>query len=357
MKPTNRHILYGCLLVLSCLLYSCDKRRDIAAPSVRLQLKVEGFKAPNADAKTTARTIVEPTDPKDIPIKNVWVIQLQNDIAEKATYIENYEQSPYIDILLMNGDFKFIFIVNTFDPNLLASCIDKSIDYIRNNYYQSFSFDTAGGAQGLFAEDPDGKQYLPLYGETEQYMDYLNASLIECTLSYNMTKVTVVLKQDFDYSTEENAVFKNITMCSVPSRHYILDQAETAKTTGTFTSSPVLEIVDATMKTAAGQTFTFYLPNNHQGSVPSIKHPFDKVLEKAPGQTNGTHIKITAEYNGYRYTYTYFLGGNMTSDFNLKRGYHYIYDLTFWSIGDDRDICDPVGVEHDNRITKERIAN
>lgn len=70
---------------------------------------------------------------------------------------------------------------------------------------------------------------------------------------------------------------------------------------------------------------TFYAMENLQGTKNNITRPKDKNKYTAPSKA--TFIRITAQSNTHEITYDYYLGGNTTSDFNIRRNTKYAINI------------------------------
>ena len=301
-----------------------------AGIKARLSLEVLGFDSPRG-----TKSIIDPADSADIVVKNIWFIQVDSvGTIVKMDYNSDVQDNPFVEIAKKSGNYTLIYIANTFDKTLFSG-ITVETD-LMNKFKQ-----ITKSSDCLIDNASDS--YPIMTGEMKQYINTEEPYLEKTTLRYNVSKLTFVLKKAASIPT--NHVFKSIQLFNVPprlyyaqSKHHLVDGgAYTNVTEDDFKNDDPIDITDAEMKIDGdGAKFTFYLPSNYQGVDTNIKHPFDKVGTNKP---KATYVKIVAENSATKaqYTYTYYLGANMTNDFNLMIGHHYVYNFTYWNVGADDD--------------------
>ena len=86
-----------------------------------------------------------------------------------------------------------------------------------------------------------------------------------------------------------------------------------------------------TTLTGAAASGTCYLLPNLQGTVPSITDQRQKSPENAP--EHASYLLIRAANGSRNLLYTVYLGGNNTSDFNVRANVHYTFRISI--LGDD----------------------
>ena len=314
-----------------------------AGIKARLSLEVLGFDSPRG-----TKSIIDPADSADIVVKNIWFIQVDSaGTVVKMDYNKDVQGNPFVQIANTSGDYKLIYVANTFDETLFSG-ITVETELMNNCKEIEKSSD-------CLIENA-GDSYPIMTGETTQHIDVDAPYLEKTTLRYNVSKLTFVLKKGASISA--NHVFKSIQLCKVPpllyyaqSKHHLVESGEYTSVTEAFKNDDEITIDDTKMNIDGdGAKFTFYLPSNYQGAEANIKHPFNKVGTTKP---KATYVKIVAENTttNKQYTYTYYLGANMTNDFNLKIGHHYVYNFTYWNVGDDRDVIGNGTFEKDNRVS------
>ena len=332
-------------LFLCMVLLSCEKQAENAPQQqgvkARLSLAVLGFDSPNgtrAEVEPMTGNIIDPADPLDIVVKNIWFIQINtNDEIVNTYYNNDVDADPFVKIAKNSGYYKFIYVANTFNPELfpLGSFQDKNVSELMSQFK---TLTTSNSCLSNNANS-EGDSYPIMTGEIEQNINVEEPFLEEATLRYNVSKLTFVLKKDDTIPAEH--VFKTIQLCNVPPRLYYAQSKSNLVEGGKYTNIDATDFIDDAAINindtdmdinGDGAKFTFYLPSNYQGEDSSITYPFDKGGATKP---KATYVKIVAENktDKRRYTYTYYLGANMTSDFNLMIGHHYVYNFTYWNVG------------------------
>jgi len=87
-------------------------------------------------------------------------------------------------------------------------------------------------------------------------------------------------------------------------------------------------------------TFTFYVPENRQGVIDGIHTSAEKSPDRNETVNNRKNVltylesivDASGDYKGFT-LYRSYLGGNATSDFDIRRGCHYLWDITYLENG------------------------
>lgn len=126
---------------------------------------------------------------------------------------------------------------------------------------------------------------------------------------------------------------QSVQLLSVPRAVSVFDVAAVpSDDAADYTDTPAVPLSG---HSAAGSR---YLLPNMQGSVPSITDQRQKNRDNAPD--NASYLLIRALRDDKVLTYTVYLGGNNTSDFNVRANVHYRFNISI--LGDD---------EVDTRVT------
>lgn len=109
---------------------------------------------------------------------------------------------------------------------------------------------------------------------------------------------------------------------------------------GDFTTIDGEETYPPVSQPVAGEVYTWYIPQNLQGTVsnndPKLKN------EYAPAHASYIRMWVDSELDGASYTYTVYPGANTYNDFNVRNGNLYNVKVTFnTGITDDRVTADP----------------
>ena len=100
-------------------------------------------------------------------------------------------------------------------------------------------------------------------------------------------------------------------------------------------SAPQLEFPYADLTPGALRTFTmsYYQYENLAGTNPAVIHQRERTDANAP--EGASYVSIRVLRNGAWFDYKVYLGGNNTSDFNVRRNTVYNYDITIEGVDAD----------------------
>lgn len=98
---------------------------------------------------------------------------------------------------------------------------------------------------------------------------------------------------------------------------------------------PQLEFPYADLTPGALRTFStsYYQYENLAGNVASITDPADRIDGKAPAMAS--YVSIRVRKDGALYDYKVYLGGNATTDFNVRRNTSYRYEIVIEGVNAD----------------------
>lgn len=178
--------------------------------------------------------------------------------------------------------------------------------------------------------DVDDKRDLLMNGVTEIESGAQN---LQCDLYRNVAKLTLRLTND----ANSNVIIRSVQLRNVPSRLFYVDQLYNgaAAPSPTIRESGFFDMQAEACELAAGdevRELVYYLPRNRRGTAGT-----DRVQDKnrhAPEYA--TFVEIMAE-DATAHTplrYRFYLGANMTDDFNIVPNYHYTLPITINSKGD-----------------------
>lgn len=72
---------------------------------------------------------------------------------------------------------------------------------------------------------------------------------------------------------------------------------------------------------------TYYMPDNCRGTG-SGRYETEKTAAAVSNGNKATYVEIKGTYNGIGITYCFYLGGNITNDYNVKRNTQYTVNIT-----------------------------
>lgn len=279
----------------------------------------------NLDTRSLPDGIDEGTE-SDYQISDFWVIEYDdggNQIGT-ARYFdelgENLENVPSIPVIKPLGDesYTLVFIANTHTEtfNLLVGDITtldklkqavKSINRLEDTY--------------------NANNDLLMNGTISVTK---NTSVLDVTLYRNVAKLTLKLGSSLESGMKLTSVQVRSVSRQLVYADRLLDNVSApypeVKANSFFDYAPdYIEIAPGKSK-----ELTYYLPRNIRGTTSSTTEQGKN--NNAP--TGATFVEILAENEkGQPMRYIFYLGANMTNDFNLVPNKHYILPITINSQG------------------------
>ena len=166
-------------------------------------------------------------------------------------------------------------------------------------------------------------------GETKVELSRIAAKL-SVTMVYNVSGYKVIASSG--------------QIRNVPAKMYYTEQAgevfPAEEEAGAFVDVPfTVSDCDGDTDDQPATTLTRYLPANIRGTNPAVTLPREKYSGTAPKTSADrcTYITFTAEEkknNSHTLVYSFYLGGNTTSDFNVRRNFIYTMNSTIAQAGE-----------------------
>ena len=170
-----------------------------------------------------------------------------------------------------------------------------------------------------------------------------------------LSRIAAKLSLELLYSVPGYKAVAEALIKNVPSKMYYMaqpgDQFPAEEAAGAFTTVPfTLSDCDGDNNDQPATIFTRYLPANLRGTNAEVKLPREKYSGTAPKTATDrcTYVSFIAEEKkntAHTLTYSFYLGGNTTSDFNIRRNYIYTINSTIAQTG-----------EGDLRVSEEGIS-
>lgn len=132
-----------------------------------------------------------------------------------------------------------------------------------------------------------------------------------------------VAKVAYNITVDEaagNLTLTSVRVYNIPRQCRLFD-SRPWETASDFTSGPFIGLEDGA-KACSGQ---LYLPENRQGSVPSVQSPRQRNRDNAP--SHATYLLIRAQRDRRVLDYTVYLGENATDNFDVNRNTFQTYDI------------------------------
>lgn len=269
---------------------------------------------------TTTSVTTKATD--ENTLHDVWVVQL-NEAGDAALMppVRTDVSSGKIRVLLKAVKSKLYFFANTndddlFDPQATLSTLNTaSLEATR------LTCDRDWGT---------AYPYMPMYGTWEGTPTVPEISgNVELTRAFAILRIQVKRVQPAAASFS----FTSLQLKNVPN---VLRLCPTASgtypaATGTYINYPV---DTNTSPMYDYPVYTFYIPENCRGTG-SERYEIEKNgASLGAAKDYATCYEVKGMYAGVRILYRFYLGGNNTNDYNIKR--NYIYTVTITIAGENR---------------------
>lgn len=279
----------------------------------------------------TPGSVEEGTDP-EYKVSDFWLIQY-NHLGEQISSARYYEKSEFESgtlsvpvILPADGiTYKCVIIANTHSEGFgttlkTATTLDKLRALYREITVQNdFSITAADGKRDLLMNC---------------VVDITSATTeLNCDLYRNIAKLTLTLTND----AKSNVTIKSVQLRNVPNRLFYADQVynDDATPSPTVQESGFIDMeIEACELPAGGEPvdLVYYLPRNRRGASGA-----DRIEDKNRNAPDyATFVEIMAE-DATAHTplrYRFYLGRNMTNDFNIIPNHHYKLPVTILTKGD-----------------------
>lgn len=288
-------------------------------------------------------------DPESV-IKNLWVIHFNGDSDESellgmATYVEDFSTfSGSVNLVATASKSTIYLIANTFEGKEVFSLPQNY--KIKDLKERSRKVSAEGDILG---QDADGERY-PIFAARIEAPSIGNVSSLRCTLKRNISKVTYTVKN----STQGNkaVTINSLQLCSIPNRSFYL--GELAADGDIFPVLPQESFIDYPVEpwpeNATSYSNMAYLPINNRGVTDKSGSELTKNRYAPKG---ATHLVVKGTYKNSEnedipIVYTFYLGSNMTNDYNLSGNGAYTYEFDIKSVGE---------VDSDSRVNDMAVVD
>lgn len=346
-----RNILAAVLLTAMA---ACTEEMDVPGSTategreatVRLSVSAAPVGAGMPGSRALPEGVDEGTDP-DYEVKDIWLMEY-NDAGEIVGSPQYYTKEELKDginvpIILPMGDavFKCVVVANTHVPDRINEAIGdvSTLAKLRALCRKVSTPDDLHNEN----HDADGN---PLKGGDllmNRVMDITSLTKeLDCKLYRNIAKFTLKLKNLATSGVNVNTV----QLCNVPDRMFYADRLYGSEQGAKYPSPTSGEagsrtweaeyVKDVTPDADGVWTFEYYLPRNCRGTNGNTAGPSEK-NRNAPDFA--TYVEIMAEdtQNGTPIRYRFYLGENMTDNFNVIPNRHYILPVTIEGKGASTD--------------------
>lgn len=348
MKTKIKLLTLSAIAALVALVVGCsdDVTLDSGeATSREIFFTFEVYDLDSAETKTATKTATKAlTDTSDdSDIQNMWVVQLDDSDAQTSSPVYYSTFSTTDGIYVDAATTQVLFLANTFDSDLISST--ATLADIKALYKAITTHDD------VLSTDPAAT--------TSQYCIMSDIVPIDATtgageivlLRRNFAKINIQIVNSIETSSGVSGYsVTNIETLNIPdASYYYTDYIAEGDL---FPADADLSLTDdhtwtSDERTAAASSAgnTFYLPVNMRGTSLYSGYNTDSEYDTSYKSydiyipTGSTAIRITLANSDDTDTrrYTFYLGANMTNDYNLAPNSLYNYTFTITQLGDNDD--------------------
>ena len=237
-----------------------------------------------------------------------------------------------ITAIYSKGEEKSTFVVVANTLNVAGNVQSTTLEQFLASYSELRDY-------GQILTKIDGNDYFRMSGLAEDvHVD--QSTQFEVELIRNVSKVTINVTNGT--SGDEKVALEKVQLRGINAKYYYYTSLDWNKENDSYSAANPCRI-DKGMDEfpSAGndgsvQTFTYYVPANLRGTTDN-QYQYTKGLDAPDGATRfcmyGTYGEGETQTS---INYTYYLGGNLVNDFNLKPNHHYTYNITLSAKGDAR---------------------
>jgi len=346
----KKHTIFTFILIAGSALLaavSCNRAEpeympedNLARVPVTLNLGVQPMDSGTPETKT----IMEPdySVSSNDQIANFVILQF-NGVTPSAQLVGG---QLYFDHWPLSSEEK-VTLVASETPNTVIVLANTFGNIAVNNNvalgtFLENDFTTISSLAGILTTS-SGDDYLRLSGSKK--LDSVGAgSSVDIVLKRNVAKIIVNVKNSTASNTGDDKVaFDNVKLCTINSKYYYLTHIGGGLDALSFSDpyssgtprrfdNDTEEFPAANNTSGATVTYTYYVTPNLRGTTSST-HQYSKGSTAPEGATKFC-IYGTYGTSHKPIIYTYYLGGNLTYDFNILPNYKYTYNITVTSKGD-----------------------
>ncbi len=295
----------------------------------------------------------EPEDPAfdaDAAIKTVLLLQFDGEDRD-AQLIGQQQYFDHWPLVAANGEGfalvarstpqTVVVIANSFGYLSLTDHTTLG-NFLENENYRQIA--TLAGVWHDVESGGDNHHYL-LMGGHHTFDSVTASTAMNLTLQRNCAKVVInVTNNAFDKTGDNKVIIEDVRLCDVNAKHYyVTDFATGAGDAFDFEdkySNMQPMRFDAPEQAfpandGSAQTFTYFLPANLRGTGANTDAAASQKGKNLGAPLGATCFRIYAHYGDSEepIVYTYYLGGDLVNDFDLKPNTKYTYNITLTGKG------------------------
>ena len=215
------------------------------------------------------------------------------------------------------------------------------------NFLENENYNVVSALSNVWHEVVDGGDrhyHLPMGGH-HTFPSVTASTSMNLTLRRNCAKVIINVKNEaFDKSGDNKVVIEDVRLCNINRKHYYVtdfsqDAGDAIEFEDKFSMLTPMRF-DAPEEAFAAndgstQTFTYYIPANMRGQGANTDASASQKGKNLGAPLGATCFRIYAHYgdNEEPIVYTYYLGGDLVNDFDLKPNTKYTYNITLTGKG------------------------
>ena len=347
------------LVLLLALLGACTRLEDSLVEPVNdgemvpVSLTLNVAAALDGTPDTKSDIYHEPDDPAfdaAAAIKTVLLLQFDGEDAD-AQLIGQQQYFDHWPLVAANGE-GFALVARSTPQTVVV--IANSFGYLSltdhttlGNFLENENYRQIATLEGVWHDvvsGGDNHHYL-LMGGHHTFDSVTASTAMNLTLQRNCAKVVInVTNNAFDKTGDNKVTIEDIRLCNVNAKHYYVTDFATGAGDAfdfqdKFSNMQPMRF-DAPEEAFAAndgstQTFTYYIPANLRGLGANTDAAATQKGKNLGAPLGATCLRIYAHYgdNEKPIVYTYYLGGDLVNDFNIKPNTKYTYNITLTGKG------------------------
>ena len=352
--------LFLSLTALSCVREDFPyEALDEAVETVEVSLDL--FVARENAGTAETKAIDDPTDASATKIRNINILQFDGTdesapIVGEVRYLSD-EADPNDEERYLNLDkirladsqgkkHTVVFLANTFTKLPQVDSLGEMKAFFRTLDKESDVFGHKAETSA-FPGSNNLEYYQRLNAVTVS--EITNGTILKGALRRSMARVKINITN----SGTDGLVIDKVQMCNVSRKDWYvtdyryIDETDTEQYLFTEAFQDIYDPADSKRMDYAPlawkgdsdgtgtASYTFYVPANQRGTYDSNLLPQEK--NRCPNADGATFVRISGYYGAAHdipVVYTFYLGGNLYNDFNLKPNTSYTYNFTLAGKGD-----------------------
>lgn len=322
------------------------KVEDGALVPVSLKLDVVPVDAGLTTSK--ADIFYEPEDPAftaDDAVRTVLLLQFDGDgpdaeLIGQQQYYDHWPLDPTQDdgfsLVARSTPQTVVVVANTFGYLSLTDHTTLG-NFLENENYREIN--TLDGLWRKVESGGDTHHYLQMGGH-HTFPSVTSSTSMSMSLRRNCAKVVVNLTNNaYDKTGDNKVTIDHVQLCAVNAKnYYVADFSAAAGDLFDF-EDPFTNVrpyrFDVqpqafTHNDGTVQTLTYFLPVNLRGEGANTDPSASQKTKNLGAPLGATFLKIYARYGDEDkpIVYSYYLGGDLINDFNLKPNHKYTYNIS-----------------------------